>query len=168
MKKDKEKNIINSELKEIAPKLAAIEKVNPFDVSEQYFDKLPMNILLRIEENEQPGLWGKRSSFLLKPKFVFPALAAAALILIAFFIFNKPGSVISIPLVDYTFEEVLAENPDIFENIDETLLIEALFADNENDVSAYFEFTFDSTYNDQELLDFLSDDFTIPEIMNEY
>ena len=168
MKKDKEKNIINSELKQIAPKLASIEKVDLFQVDEHYFDKLPVEILLKIGEAEQPDRLKKSLGFLFKPKFVFPTLAAAALILIAFFIFNKPNSVISLPLVDYSLEDVLAENPDFFEHIDETILIETLFADSKSDVSAYFELTIDSTFSSQELNDFLSDDYSIHEIINEY
>lgn len=168
MKKDKEKNIINSELKQIAPKLASIEKVDLFQVDEHYFDKLPVEILLKIREAEQPDRLKKSLGFLLKPKFVFPTLATAALILIAFFIFNKPNSVISLPLVDYSLEDVLAENPDFFEHIDETILIETLFADSKSDVSAYFELTIDSTFSSQELNDFLSDDYSIHQIINEY
>jgi hypothetical protein len=168
MKNDKEKNKIKSELKEIAPKLAAIEKADPFRVDEQYFDKLPVEVLLKIQEVEHPDQWKKSLGFILKPKFAFPALAGAALILIAFFIFNRPNSVIGLPLADYSLEDVLAENPDIFEDIDETVLIETLFADNESDVSAYFGLTIDSTFSSQDLNDFLSDDYIIPEIMNEY
>ena len=168
MKNDKEKNKIKSELEAIAPKLASIEKVNPFRVEEQYFDKLPVEILLKIQEVEHPDQWKKSLGFILKPKFAYPLMAAAAMILIAFFIFNRPASVISLPLADYSFEDVLAENPDFFENIDETILIETLFADNESDVSAYFELTIDSTFSSQELNDFLSDDYSIPDIFNEY
>jgi hypothetical protein len=161
---------VAQELTEVAPTLASLKKANPFSVDEKYFDKLPVEILTRITEREKRSVYRNLLDVLLRPKYAIPIAASILLIIMAIFILNKPDSIISPSLVDYTFDDILTESPDIIESMDETLLIETLFADNGETMIGYFDDNFgnDSTLTPDELDDYLSEENLTPEIFNDY
>jgi len=158
------------ELTELAPSLAFLKKANPFSVDEKYFDKLPMEILTKITEREKRSVYRNLLDVLLRPKYAFPIAASILLILMAIFILNKPDSIISPSLVDYTFDDILTESPDIIENMDESLLIETLFADNGETMIEYFDDNYfnGSTLTPDELDDYLSEENLTPELFIDY
>ncbi len=158
------------ELTELAPALASLKKANPFSVDEKYFDKLPMEILTKITEREKRSVYRSLLDFLLRPKYAFPIAASILLILMAIFILNKPDSIIGPSLVDYTFDDILTESPDIIENMDESLLIETLFADNGEIIIEYFDDNYfnGSTLTHDELDEYLSEENLTPELFNDY
>jgi len=158
------------ELTELAPALASLKKANPFSVDEKYFDKLPVEILTKITEREKRSVYRNLLDLLLRSKYAFPIAAAILLIIMAIFILNKPDSIIGPSLVDYTFDDILNESPDIIENMDESLLIETLFAENGETMIEYFDDNYfnGSTLTPNELDEYLSEENLTPELFNDY
>jgi hypothetical protein len=144
----------------MAPKLNSIQKTKPFKVNANYFDKLPEEIIAKITERENKSITKNLLNSLLMPRYAIPVAASIILILITIFVFDKPASVINYPLIQYSFDDILLESPEIIESMDESLLIETLFAENGEENG--------STLTLDELDDYLSEENLTPEIFNEY
>lgn len=158
------------ELTDLAPSLASLKKVNLFSVDEKYFDELPVEILTKITEREKRSVYRNLLELMHRPKYAFPIAASILLIIMAIFILNKPDSIINPSLGDYTLDDIMIESPDIIENMDESLLIETLFAENGETINGYFDDNYfnGSTLTPDELDDFLSEENLTPEIFNNY
>jgi hypothetical protein len=156
------------ELKDLAPQLAGVKKVNPFVVHEKYFDNLPVIILIKINERKQKPYFVKALGEILRPKFAYPVLASVILILVAVFVFNKPASILNQTLSEYSFEDVLTESPEIIEGMDESVLIEVLFADNDDLTDDFFDFGNSAILSSDDLNDYLSEEDLTPELFTDF
>ena len=84
-------NNIHDELKEIAPKLARLEKENLFDIPHNYFQEMQLEVMEKIQEPTAKeslswlNILQNQLAWILRPK---PVLAFAALAFGAFMFFN--------------------------------------------------------------------------------
>lgn len=152
-------------LNDQSPVLASLKKTEPYTASQSYFGKLPDEILSKIHGSNSVPWFSRVPGLLLKPKFALTAAVTLVVVLIAVFVFDKPSSVISLPLTDYTLEDVLDESPELIENMDELLLLETLFAGNDELTDDYFDLETMPALTSDELDDYLLEEDLTPEIL---
>ncbi len=155
-------------LQKEAPKLSSLEKSNTFYVKTDYFDKLSIEIIAKIHLTEKKPKFMNLPDGIFRLRYVVPVAATLIIILITLFFFEKPASVQQLTLIGYSVDDVLAESPEIIENMDESLLIETLFAD--NSVNGYFDDDFlnSTILTNDEIDDYLSQESLTPEIFIDY
>jgi hypothetical protein len=172
MKPKNIKYVVNEteDLQSLAPKFSSIEKFNPYKVSADYFEKLPIEILDKIYESEKKQKFMNLPHGIFRLKCTLPVAASVILIIIALFIINKPSSVLHLSLMEYSVDDVLSESPEIIENMDESLLLETLFSGNSEIAIGYFDDNFPngSTLTTDEIYEYLSQENLTPEIFNDY
>ena len=81
-------------------------------------------------------------------------------IIVALIVFVKPKVQESIYLSDITIEDVLMGNPELIYNLDESTIIEIMFAETGNDVLNYFDNNIksDSSITEDDIINYLSDE----------
>jgi hypothetical protein len=155
------------DLEELAPNLSKLKKSYAFKVPDNYFEKLPMEILFKVSQPEKVTAAGKLYSIFQQPKYSIAAAVAVLLIVVTVMLFNKPDSVISPVLVDFTLEDILLENPDLIETMDETLLLETLVAGSGEELDQFLDTTsvLNHGVDDEELFEYLSGESLTPELL---
>ncbi|MCB0806582.1 MAG: hypothetical protein KDC05_12350 [Bacteroidales bacterium] len=133
-------------------------RVNPFVTPQGYFENLPQQIMKRIRKEEA----GKKNSglnVLFKPYSIAAiSLAAAALLFIAYVLFIPGDEEKAERISAISLDELLEYNPEYITDMDEWLLIETLYADNETE--AYPDdydqsLDFDSTITNDDILNYM-------------
>jgi hypothetical protein len=161
-KKDKRHHVINPE--EMGSELKGVTKSNPFKVPDNYFEKLPVEILQKIKPAKEIP---ESISIFSNRKFAFAAVITGLLIIFGVIYFNKLGELTDKSQFTYsiTLDDLLNESPEIIESIDENTLFETLFAGSDQafNYSAEDEIEIDSTISRDDLIRFLSEE----EISNE-
>jgi len=146
--KNKISNHNNEELREFAPTLSKIEKQNPFQVPERYFDTLPTIIQERCIKDKRASL-SEWLQHILSPRILAPISAAIVLIIIGInFFISSPTPLEKDALL--SLEQLSAEDiysaieaGDLYE-IDEYLIVEALI-----------EVEDEGEESDEEIIDYL-------------
>jgi len=156
-----------SDLEELAPNLSKLKKSNAFKVPDNYFEKLPMEILFKVSQPEKVTAAEKLYSLFQQPKYSIAAAVAVLLIVISILLLNKPDSIVTPVLVDFTLEDILLENPDLIETMDETLLLETLVAGSGEELDQYLDSTsvLNHGITDDELIEYLSGENMTPELL---
>ena len=96
-----EKENIQKELEELAPELSQVKKENLFEVPADYFQKLPGELMAKLQSEPQANWWDTLDNQIqlwldkwLKPQFAMPAFASmVVLIMAAHLLIVPPGSV---------------------------------------------------------------------------
>ena len=149
------------DFKKFAPELSKIKKDNPFKVPDDYFDKLPEAIREKVASvTKKISIF---EQFLLRfkqPKYSITTGLAFILIVVALFVFIKPADKEIQFLSDITIDDILEESPELIYDMDESIILEVLFADNTDETYDYFESDIynDTTINEDEIIDYLSDE----------
>jgi hypothetical protein len=155
---------------ELAPQLSKLKTTNPFRVPDNYFEKLPEEILLKVNKSEKIPVTKKLISIMQQPKFTIAAAVAVLFIVSSILLFHKPASIFSAELADLTLEDILQENPDLIETFDETLLLETLVAITNEGLVNFLDTT--SVINqgicDDELIEYLSEENLTPDILYDF
>jgi len=158
VKKNKDE-YINS--KDFASELIKIEKEDPFNVPDGYFEKLANNIQEQVSSrSERIPIIEQILIFLKQPKYSLATGFVIVLIIVGLFVFIKPADKEIQLFSDITIEDILEESPELIYDMDESIILEVLFADNGDDIYNYFEndvFT-DTTISDDEIIDYLIDE----------
>jgi hypothetical protein len=101
------KNLTDKELLKIAPKLAEMEKKNPFFTPSGYFDELPQQIQQRLENAPERKL--QLPNFLRLPKVVFAGVSLFLLFLLGYtFFLNDSKEELPTLVNESFFEDYLA------------------------------------------------------------
>jgi hypothetical protein len=150
----------NDELKDLAPKLSEIKKVNSFKVPENYFEGLSQNIQSKIESEMQIKDKAKVRSIFSRTGLIASLAAASIVIFISMYIFLHNQSENPDYFAEITIENILEESPELIEMMDDNLLVEVMFTANESfGEENYLDYMdFDSTLHTDEMIDFLSED----------
>ena len=147
-------------LQELAPGLSEIKKENPFKVPDGYFDGLPMKIQEKVSQPNTVSIWEQLIMVIRQPKYSVSFVFAIVAIIVALIVFVKPKVQESIYLPDITIEDVLRGNPELIYNLDESTIIEIMFAETGNDVLNYFDNNIksDSSITEDDIINYLSDE----------
>lgn len=158
-------------LEEIAPELAKMNKSNPFLVPGNYFEKLPVEILNKTRRSKRFSFPEVIQSLFLKRKFNLAVAFTGLIVIIAIIIFNKSEdiSVNNQFFSNITLDDVLLESPEIIEYMDESLIVETLFAGSDQviDFNSSNEFENDSSISEDDLINYLSDEEIATELIYE-
>ncbi|MCD4746813.1 MAG: hypothetical protein K8R58_10995 [Bacteroidales bacterium] len=120
-------------LKDLAPNLSKIEKINPFKVPDEYFDNLPTIIQEKINIKQQITLWDRFYQFILRPQYsIAVSLTFAAIVLVIYFTTRDNSNNDNSILANMTWEEILNENPNIINYFNESMLVEMLISKADN------------------------------------
>lgn len=169
----KEKNNPHEDFnwEETAPTLAKLKKRNPFNVPENYFEKLPIDILLRASHAKKVSFKGIITSVFHKPAYQIGfAVAAVVIILFALFFDRLDFTKEAVPVLsEISLDDLLLERPDIIEYMDDYYFIETLIARLDQEMSFMQDqgFENDTSLSDDELLDYLSDEDFATDILYE-
>jgi hypothetical protein len=158
-------------LEAIAPELAKMNKTNPFMVPGNYFEKLPDEIMNKIRIPKRISPSELLYSIFLMRKLNFAIIVTGIILILAILIFNKSGDISANNqfLSNITLDDLLRENPEIIEYMDETLIVETLFAGSDQviDFNSSNEFENDSSISEDDLINYLSDEEIATELMYE-
>jgi hypothetical protein len=151
----------------LAPQLSKLNKANPFKVPDNYFEKLPLEILFRINNPEKAST--RKNLFLTfqHPKYSFAAAVTVILIVGSILLFHKPASIPYTGLTEFTLDDILLENPDLIETMDETLLLETLASGSGDELINYLDSTsvFNHAITDDQFIEYLSEENLTPDLL---
>ncbi len=135
-------------------------KENPFVVPEGYFNALPTKIQEKIAIVKHESFWSWAMKSIWKPAYAVTLSVIAVLLVVTFLFFHRTSSTSSSSFSDITFNDLMNENPELVENMDESLLVEAFASVNSDASQQYLENQFDNDINvsQDKLIEYLSDD----------
>ena len=147
-------------LQELAPEFFKIKKENSFKVPDGYFNSLPMKIQELVSEPKTASIWEQLIMVIRQPKYSVSFVFATTIIIVALIIFIKPEVQERLYFSDITFEDVLRGNPELIYNLNESDIIEIMFAEVGSDDSDYFDDNVksDSSITDEDIINYLSDE----------
>lgn len=129
-----DKEEIKRELNELAPRLARIDKKNPFGVPPYYFQGLPDRVLERVKA--QPVSWMQKVeawlnnvfAVIFRPRYAIPASAFVLMVIVVinFLKTGRPSSQFDIaqPLAEISTEEISEFAMENFDEFDWVALTE--------------------------------------------
>ena len=158
MKKSKDEHI---NFEEFAPELNKIKKQNSFKVPDGYFEELPTAIQEKVlTKSKGISIFEQFLILLKQPRYSLTTGLAFILIIIGLFVFIKPADQEFQLFSDITIDDILEESPELIYDMDESIIIEILFAENGQETYDYYEneiYT-DTTITEGEIIDYLSDE----------
>ncbi len=160
MKRKNSKYDSANEEDQVISGLSFISKENPFIVPEGYFESLPTKISERIELKREEPFWVKAFQLIKKPAYAAVLSLISIIIVASIFIFHKQNTDDTSLLSDITFNDLMNENPELIENMDVSLLIEAYASADNSSVQQYLDNQIDNDINvpQDQLINYLSDD----------
>lgn len=120
------------ELKDMAPTLNQIPKYNPFSVPANYFEEFPTDLQNKIADNKTSIKWTDWLVLLLKPSFSVPVLSVLLITFVGIKNIDKIGEQTAIVQDSYSLYDEL-------ENIDESMLIDEVVNNADDQVTAESE-----------------------------
>jgi len=168
MTKNKETyNPLDNDIKDQAPTLFSIEKQNPFEIPDGYFDELPNIIQSKIAEKKTVSLWKNAHAIIRKPQYSIAASFIILLLSVAgyFFLFNKSNDETVLISRYAELNNLIEDNRINLDNIEESFFVDALISESNiesnNENFLYINQYIASTNNGSEsyeLSDITSDD----------
>ncbi len=157
--KNKKNEHINFE--DSIPELNKIKKENPFAVPEGYFDSLPTSIQEKIESHSHKlSIFEQILTLFKQPKYSVTAVLTIAILIVVMFVFIKPSEKETPFFSDITIDDIINEYPEFIYDLDESTIIEILYAENGQDTYDFFEndiYT-DTTITDDDIIEYLEDE----------
>ena len=129
MTNDKDKynnNLTNPE--GFTPELSKIKKENNFQVPENYFAELPQRIQEKAAKKKVQFSFSSIYNYFTKPVQAIVVGSVMAIILIGLFVISNQKREDIQLTVEFSFEDILREYPDMIEYMDDHLLIEFVAA----------------------------------------
>jgi len=158
VKKNQDEHI---NFEEFAPELNRIKRDNPFMVPDGYFDKLPTSIQEKIEsESHKSPNFEQIVTLFKQPKYSVTAGLTIVILIVAMVVFIKPSDKETQFFSDITIDDIIDEYPEFIYYLDESIILEVLFAENGEDTYDYFrnDIYTDTTLTEDEIIDYLSDE----------
>ncbi len=169
MKNRKQKLGLNEsqDLKDLAPRLVRTGKTNPFKMPENYFDKLPSEILFKTANLTSVPVTKRLFWNFIQPKYAVAAAIVVVFIIVSIFFIGRQVSTGTRELAGFSLEEILTENPELIEAMDDDLLFETLIASANAEIiteldSASF---IGQGINNIDLMEFLSEEYLTPDLL---
>ena len=143
-----------------APELSKIKKENPFRVPKNYFNELPMAIQQKVSKSKQISVWERFTQLIKKPEYSITFAIVATAFIVALALFIKPDVQKDEFISEITVEDIIKEYPEFISSIDESMIIELLFVDNNYEIEDYFNTNIesDSSISEDDIIDYLSDE----------
>ena len=147
-------------LSNFAPELSKINKENPFRVPKDYFNELPIAIQSKVSKSKQISVWERFIQLFKQPKYSISFATVAATFIVALALFINPDVQEEDFISGITVEDIINEYPEFISSIDESMIIELLFVDNNYDIEDYFNTNIesDSSISEDDIIDYLSDE----------
>ncbi len=137
--------------------LAGISKGNPFTVPEGYFDRLPVMISERLKEKKENHFYRIVKSMNYRPRLALATVGIVTVVLISLFLISNHSNEALPDISDISISDILQDNPDFFNSVEESDILNILFANLEDDQNFLSDLEF-SDITDDELIEYLSND----------
>lgn len=119
----------DADLRNEAPKLFGMDKKNPFEVPDGYFDSFSSKLQDKIAAEKKQSAWSAIFDTIIKPKIAIPILASVCLVAVGIKFMYKPSATINATNSEVTYSDLSQSS--YFHEIDESTLTEALYSSNE-------------------------------------
>ncbi|MEO8148466.1 MAG: hypothetical protein ABI723_12550 [Bacteroidia bacterium] len=114
----------DDELRKDAPKLFGMEKKNPFEVPDGFFDSFSSKIQDKIAAEKKQSVWSLIYQNITRPKVAIPVLASVCIIVVGIKFLYTPGSINRNDEVAITYNDL--SQSAYLDDIDESVLTDAL------------------------------------------
>jgi len=160
--KDKNTHKESFNPEEIAHNLAKIERSNPFRVPENYFEQLPVEVLLKtgMRKKRFCGAW--ITKILFRPQYQLAFILAGIILILVIVVVNQNQTIEVKDEIfsNITLDDLLQESPEIIENMEDYFFFEDLVAESSSEFKVGMgESIFnDSIFTEDDLIDYLSEE----------
>jgi hypothetical protein len=114
----------DDDLRKEAPKLFGMDKKNPFEVPDGFFDTFSSKVQDKIAAEKKKTIWSVIFETVIKPKIAIPVLASLCLVAVGIKIMYRPPTVINYNETAITYNDL--SQSDYLTDIDESILMDAL------------------------------------------
>lgn len=159
-KNDKYNSENKNNSKEIATQFSSIEKLNPFQVPDKYFEDLPSVIQEKAAQTEVSVFSSMFKWVSGHPKYsISLGMATISIVLLIVFI-SQPQNKSSVSFADITIEDILIESPEFIYYMDESEIIDVMIALSDIDLNSFYlpDLETDNDITEEDLIDYLDNE----------
>ncbi len=137
--------------------LAGSSKGNPFTVPDGYFDRLPVMINERLKEKKENHFYRIVELMKFKWRLALVAAGFVTVVLVSLLWISNYSNDALPDISDISISDILQDNPDFFNSLEESDIINIIFANLEDEQNFINDLGF-SDITDDELIEYLSND----------
>lgn len=116
----------DDDLRNEAPKLFGLDKKNPFEVPDGFFDSFSSNVQDKIAAQKKKSVWNLIFETVVKPKIAIPVLASVCLLTVGIKFIYMPATIINTDEATITYSDL--SQSIYLADIDESVLTDALYS----------------------------------------